>query len=177
MSVFQRPQGSWTTTFWQDGYITCLPGTTRTPSNRLAVRSAFRLISSEELVAYSMPLTLHVWYFKLIWRQNSKTWLNVNLRVTSVTYLLGLVRSCSGQALSLPSKESRARAWVSLLRQARSLGRDQSSLCDTPLSVHPSVRPSVNNYCYRISSEAIYHRDFFIVHVCWPYGVVVHLRL
>ena len=49
------------------------------------------------------------------------------------------------------------------------------------LSVRPSVRlavcPSVNNYCYRISSEAIYHRDFFIVPVCWPYGVVVHLRL
>ena len=48
------------------------------------------------------------------------------------------------------------------------------------LSVCPSVRPvcpSVNNSCYRISSEAIYHRDFFIVPVCWPYGVVVHLRL
>ena len=70
-----------------------------------------------------------------------------------------------------------------------STGRDQSSLCDTPLSVCPSVRlsvrpsvrlsvcPSVNNSCYCISSEAIYHRDFFIVPVCWPYGVVVHLRL
>ena len=40
-----------------------------------------------------------------------------------------------------------------------STGRDQSSLCDTPLSLCPSVRPSVNNSCYRISSEAIYHRD------------------
>ena len=58
-----------------------------------------------------------------------------------------------------------------------STGRDQSSLCDTPLSVCPSVCPSVNNSCYRISSEAFYHRDFFIVPVCWPYGVVVHLRL
>ena len=70
-----------------------------------------------------------------------------------------------------------------------STGRDQSSLCDTLLSVCPSVRlsvrpsvrlsvcPSVNNSCYRISSEDIYHRDFFIVPVCWPYGVVVHLRL
>ena len=34
------------------------------------------------------------------------------------------------------------------------------------LSVRPSVCPSVNNSCYRISSEAIYHRDFFIVPVC-----------
>ena len=66
-----------------------------------------------------------------------------------------------------------------------STGRDQSSLCDTPLYVCPSVRPSVRlavwpsvkNSCYRISSEAFYHRDFFIVPVCWPYGVVVHLRL
>ena len=61
-----------------------------------------------------------------------------------------------------------------------STGRDQSSLCDTPLSVCPSVRlsvrPSVNNSCYRISSEAIYHRDFIMVPVCWPYGVVVHLQ-
>ena len=40
----------------------------------------------------------------------------------------------------------------------------------------PSVRPSVNNSCYRISSEAIYHRDFIMVPVCWPYGVVVHLH-
>ena len=45
------------------------------------------------------------------------------------------------------------------------------------LSVRPSVCPSVNNSCYPISSEAIYHRYFFIVSVCWPYGVVVHLRL
>ena len=46
-----------------------------------------------------------------------------------------------------------------------------------PLSVvRPSVRPSVNNSCYRISSEAIYHRDFIMVPVCWPYGVVVHLQ-
>ena len=44
------------------------------------------------------------------------------------------------------------------------------------LSVRPSVRPSVNNSCYRISSEAIYHRDFIMVPVCWPYGVVVHLQ-
>ena len=70
-----------------------------------------------------------------------------------------------------------------------STGLDQSSLCETPLSVCPSVRPSVcpsgrmsvcpsvNNYCYRISSEAIYHRDFIIAPVCWPYGVVMHLRL
>ena len=43
-------------------------------------------------------------------------------------------------------------------------------------SVCPSVRPSVNNSCYRISSEAIYHRDFIMVPVCWPYGVVVHLH-
>ena len=43
-------------------------------------------------------------------------------------------------------------------------------------SVRPSVRPSVNNSCYRISSEAIYHRDFIMVPVCWPYGVVVHLH-
>ena len=61
-----------------------------------------------------------------------------------------------------------------------STGRDQSSLCDTPLSVcpsvRPSVRPSVNNSCYCISSEAIYHRDFIMVPVCWPYGVVVHLQ-
>ena len=42
--------------------------------------------------------------------------------------------------------------------------------------VRPSVRPSVNNSCYRISSEAIYHRDFIMVPVCWPYGVVVHLQ-
>ena len=66
-----------------------------------------------------------------------------------------------------------------------STGRDQLSLCDTLLSVCLSVRPSgrlsvcpsVNNSCYGISSEAIYHRDFFIVTVCWPYGVVVHLGL
>ena len=36
--------------------------------------------------------------------------------------------------------------------------------------------PSVNNYCYPISSEAIYHRDLVIVPVCWPNGVVVHLQ-
>ena len=40
----------------------------------------------------------------------------------------------------------------------------------------PSVRPSVNNSCYRISSEAFYHRDFIMVPVCWPYGVVLHLQ-
>ena len=54
-----------------------------------------------------------------------------------------------------------------------STGRDQPSLCDTPMSVSPSV----NHSCYLIPSEAIYHRDFFIVPVCQPYGVVVHLRL
>ena len=43
------------------------------------------------------------------------------------------------------------------------------------LSIRPSVRPSVNNSCYRISSEAIYQKDFIMVPVCWPYGVVVHL--
>ena len=43
-------------------------------------------------------------------------------------------------------------------------------------SVCPSVRPSVNNSSYRISSEAIYHRDFIMVPDCWPYGVVVHLH-
>ena len=32
----------------------------------------------------------------------------------------------------------------------------------------PSVRPSVNNSCYRISSEAIYHREFIMVPVRWP---------
>ena len=48
--------------------------------------------------------------------------------------------------------------------------------CPSVLSVRPSVRPSVNNSCYRISSEAIYHRDFIMVPVCWPYGVVVHLQ-
>ena len=37
------------------------------------------------------------------------------------------------------------------------------------------IRPTVNNSCYRISSEAIYMYHFFIVPVCWPYIVVVHL--
>ena len=40
-----------------------------------------------------------------------------------------------------------------------------------------SARPSVNNSCYHISSEATYHKDFFVFPVCLPYGVVVHLRL
>ena len=42
---------------------------------------------------------------------------------------------------------------------------------------YPSVRPSLNNSFYRISSEAIYHRDFIMVPFCWPYGVVVHLQI
>ena len=40
------------------------------------------------------------------------------------------------------------------------------------LSVHQPVWWSLNNSCCRIFSEAIYHKNFIMVLVCWPYGVV-----
>ena len=103
-----------------------------------------------------------------------KTWLSFSNIVKHLIYLLGIyiprILGCKHMASLIVFS---------------STGRDQSSLCDTPLSVClsvrpsvcPSICPSVNNSCYRISSEAFYHRDFFIVPVCWPFGVVVHLRL